>query len=99
LVYAPGSARRNGRANRRNKPITATNLGADEAAVFAESPAQSKDLHFQVPLGDDDPRPDTGVELLFADQRSIGLNQSQQKLECARTQRHRHAIGHQSTLT
>jgi len=93
LDYAPRSARKNGRANRRNKPITAANLGTDEVAVFAESSAQSKDLRFQVLLGNDDPRPDTGVELLFADQRSIGLDQSQQKLECACSQRDRHAIG------
>jgi hypothetical protein len=99
LDYAPGSARRNGRANRGNKPITPANLGADEAAVFAQSPAQSKDLRFQVFLGDGHPRPDTSVELLFVDQRSIGLNQSQQKLECARSQRDRHAIGQQLTLT
>src|SRR5215467_8549818 len=39
--------------------------------------------------------PHTGSELFLGDQRSIGLNQDQEKVECPRAQLYRHAVGDQ----
>jgi|SRR5215469_16679353 hypothetical protein len=71
----------------------------DDIAVFAESPSQREDLGLQVVLRDDDTRPDTSQEMLFADKCPIGLQQGQQELERARSQLDRHALCQQHPLT
>ena len=71
----------------------------DDIAVFAESPSQREDLGLQVVLRDDDTRPDTSQEMLFADKCPIGLQQGQQELERARPQLDRHAVCQQQPLT
>jgi hypothetical protein len=56
-------------------------------------------VNFHIILRDGDARPDAGYQPLFADQRSIGLQQGQQELERARPQLYRHTIGQQLPLT
>jgi hypothetical protein len=94
LTSNPG----NGRANCGSEPIAAADLGADKVAVFAKSVAQRADLTFQVLFGDNDARPHMAHELVFRDQRSVGLQQDQEEIERARSHLYRHAISDQSPL-
>jgi hypothetical protein len=61
--------------NRGSKPVPAAKIRADQIAVVAKSPAQLEDLHLQIVVGDKDSRPTTAHELIFGDQRSVGLQQ------------------------
>src|SRR6266851_185746 len=81
------------RANCGSEPVAAAELSADQVAVFAESLAQRGDLNLQVLLRHDDAWPHTAEELVFGDQRSVGLQQNQKNIECARSQLYRHAVG------
>jgi hypothetical protein len=91
LTSIPGE----GRTNRGSEPVAAAELSADKLAVFPESPAQRGDLDLQVLLRDNNAWPHTTHKVVFADQRSIGLQQDQEKIEGARPQLYRHAVGHQ----
>jgi hypothetical protein len=80
------------RADCGSESVAAAELGKDEIAVFAKGSPQRGNLHFQILLGDDNARPDANEKLLFGDQRSIGLQQGQQELEGARSQRYRGVV-------
>jgi hypothetical protein len=41
------------------------------------------------------PWPHAGKEILLGDQRTVGLDQDQENIECPRTQLYGHAIGDQ----
>ena len=80
LTCSPGD----GRANCGSKPVAAAELGADKVAVFAKSLAQRGDLNLQILFGDDNSWPHTAHELVFGDQRSVGLQQDEEEIEGAR---------------
>jgi hypothetical protein len=91
-------ARGDGRANCYSEPVAAAELSADKVAVVAKSPAQRKDLNLQVLLRDNDAGPHTTHQLVFGDERSVGLQQRQEEIEGARPQFDGHAVGNQSPL-
>ena len=70
-------------------------LGPDESAVFAEGLAQGVDLNLQVLLRDNNAWPHTAHQLVFGDQRSVGLQQHQEEIEGARPQLYRRAVSDQ----
>src|ERR1700736_3316044 len=94
LTSTPGD----GRANRASEPVAAAELGADKVAVLPKSLAQCGDLNLQVLLRDNDAWPHTAQELVFGDQRSVGLQQDQEEIERARPQLCRHAVSDQLPL-
>lgn len=55
-------------------------------------------MDLQVLFGDNDARPHMAEEFVFGDQRSVGLQQDQEEIECARPQLYRHAVGDQLPL-
>jgi hypothetical protein len=97
----PGSRReltREGRANWGSEAVAAAELGPDTVAVFAKCFAQRGDLNLQILLRDDDAWPHTAQELVFGDERSVGLQQDQQEIDGARPQLYWPAIGDQLPL-
>jgi hypothetical protein len=91
LTSTPGDDR----ANCGSEAVAAARLGADKVAVLPKSLAQRGDLNLQVLLRDSDAWPHTAHELVFGDERSVGLQQDQEEIEGARPQFYRHAVGHQ----
>jgi hypothetical protein len=92
---APASNPGDSRANWGSEPVAAAELSADKVTVFAESLAQRGDLNLQIFLRDNDAWPHTAHELVFGDQRSVGLQQDQEEIEGARPQLYRNAVGDQ----
>jgi len=92
------SAPRHGRPNSGREPIAATEIGADEVAVFAKSLAQREDLNLQVLLRDNNAWPHPAQELVFGDQLAVGRQQDQEKIEGARPQLYWPAVGDQLPL-
>ena len=64
--------------------VAAAELGPDKVAVFAKGFAHRGDLNFQVLIRHSDARPDAVHELVFSNQRSVGLQQDQEEIEGAR---------------
>jgi hypothetical protein len=83
------------RANYRSEPVASAYFGPDKVPVFAKGLAQRGDLNLQVLLRDNDAWPRTAHKLVFGDQRSAGLQQSQEEIERACPQLYRHAVGDQ----
>jgi len=94
LTSTPGD----GRADWGSEPVAAAELGPDKVATFAKSFAQRGDLNLQVFFRDNDAWPHTAHKLVFGDQRSVGLQQDQEKIEGTRPQLYRHAVGDQFPL-
>jgi hypothetical protein len=86
------------RVNFGRETVAAAELGPDKVAVFAEGFAHRGDLNFQVLLRDSDARPDAAHELVFSNQRSVGLQQDQEEIEGARPQLYWDAVGEQLPL-
>ena len=73
-------------------------LGLNKLAVLAKSFAQGEDLEFQI-IGDDDhTRPNSALQLVLCDERSIGLDEHHQYIERACAEFDRHAASEQSPL-
>src|SRR5437660_10969545 len=94
LTSTPGD----GRANGGSEPIAAAEFGTDKITVFAKSSTQRGNLNLQVLLRDNDAGPTAAEELVFGDQRSVGLQQDQEEIEGARPQFFEHAVGDQLPL-
>jgi hypothetical protein len=58
-----------------SKPVPAAEFRADQIAVVAKSPTQLEDLNLQIVLRDKDSWPTAAHELIFGNQRSVGLQQ------------------------
>jgi hypothetical protein len=95
---APTGATARRSANCGGEPVAATNLCANQIPVFAQGIAQREDLNLQILFRDNDARPNTPEELVFADQRSIGLQQSEKEIEGAGAQLYRGTVGNQLAL-
>ena len=67
----------------------------DEVPVSAQCFAQCRNLKLDVFFRHDDARPHPAHELLFGDERAVGLQQDQQEIEGARTELDRNAVGEQ----
>src|SRR6266446_3371261 len=80
------------------EPVTAAVLGANELAVRAECLAQRRDLNLQIVLRDDDVPPDTTLQLVLGDERSVGLDQDHEEVESTRAEFYRHAADEQAPL-
>jgi hypothetical protein len=89
---------RDDRANWGGEAVAAAKLGADKIAIFAKSLAQREDLSLEVFLGDNDAWPHPAEKLVFRDQRSVRLQQRQEKIEGARPQLYRDTAGNQLPL-
>jgi len=88
-----------GRADYGGKPVAAAKLGSDRVPVRAENPAQHGDLNFQIFLHNSYSWPDAGDELIFGDQRSIGLEQGKEEIEGACSELNRCAVTEQPPLS
>jgi hypothetical protein len=67
----------------------------DEIGVRAECFAQCHDLELYVLFRHDGARPHPAYELLFSDERAVGLQQGQQEIERTRAELDWNAIGEQ----
>jgi hypothetical protein len=73
--------------NRRQKAVA--------AATIAQRPAQARDMHLEIALLDEGAGPDTGHELVLADQLAGALEQSDQNLQRATAEPHGLVSRHQ----
>jgi hypothetical protein len=69
-----------------DEPVATARNGNDR--VLAEDLAQGRDLHLQVVLLDDELRPNTGQQLILADEFTRALDQRHQQLERSRAHGH-----------
>jgi len=60
-------------AQHAGKAVAAAKVGVDDIAVCAERFAQRRDLDLEVFFRHHDPRPHPTAELLFCDERAVGL--------------------------
>jgi hypothetical protein len=80
------------------EPVTPAMLGLNKLAILAKRFAQGKDLELQIVGADDHTRPNPALQLVFCNERSIGLDEHHQYIERACAEFDRHAAGEQSTL-
>jgi hypothetical protein len=73
-------------------------LGLNEIAILAKTFAQGEELYLQIVRRDDHIRPNPALQVVLCDERSIGLDQHDQDIECPRPKFDRHAAGKQSPL-
>jgi len=85
-------------ANCGSEPIAAANLGADQVAVFAKSIAQCADLDLQILFRDNDAWPHPPQKFVFAHQRPVGFQQSEEEIERSGAQLYRRTLGNQLAL-
>ena len=78
-----------------DESVTAAEFRADEVAVRAQCFAQCRDLKLEVLFRHDDARPHPADELLFRDERAVGLQKDQEEIEGARAEFDRNAVGEQ----
>jgi hypothetical protein len=80
------------RANLAPELVTATNDGPNEVVV-RESLAQRLYLGVQIIVLDDPARPDPAHQLVFADDRPVGLDQQQKHIESTPAEFHPPTVG------
>jgi len=79
--------------------IAAAEFGADDIAVGAKGLAQCGDLNFEVLLRHHDARPNPAHQLLFCDERAVGLQEDQKEIEGARAELDRNTVSEQLPST
>jgi hypothetical protein len=82
-------------AQHAGKSIPAAKFRMDDIAVCPQRFAQHRDLKLEITFRHDDARPDPAHELLFGDERAVGLQQDQQEIEGARAEIDGNALGEQ----